>query len=334
MKMIHAPSLTDRFNRRVDYLRISVTDRCNLRCRYCVPCTPFKHLKKSEILSWDEIFRIVETGTRLGISKIRLTGGEPLYRKGIVDFVSRLCSMNSLKDVAVTTNGVFVSEKAEQLKHSGLKRINISLDTLQRSKFKDLTGSDLFSKTWEGIMTAYNLGFSPIKINTVVIKGFNENEIEQLARLSLQYPFHIRFIEYMPVGANPHQNRKFFFPASEIRKKLEKIGNLIPVEKQLRDGPAERLRFEGAPGEIGLIGSMSHCFCNTCNRLRLTASGNLRPCLLADDHVDILPAIRGGASDEDIETLFLKAIAMKDREHHMSFDQNRTLQTKMVSIGG
>ena len=229
----------------------------------------------------------------------------------------------------------FLPGKAERpLKDAGLKRINISLDTLDRKKYRQLTGADLFDTVWNGIEEAASMGFSPIKINVVVMKGFNDTEIEQMARLTLTYPFHVRFIEYMPIGTDPVLSRGSFLPASEIRKRMERAAPLATVSEAPLDGPAKRYRFKDAPGELGLITAMSDHFCGSCNRLRLTAKGELRPCLLSDETVDILTPLRENARDEALAARFIQAIRKKQNRHHMDFSRDRMLQTKMVSIGG
>ena len=325
--------LVDSFQRPVNYLRISVTDRCNLNCRYCAPFTPH-HLDRQDLLTFEEIYRIAAIGTRLGIDKIRLTGGEPLVRKDIIEFIERLCELGTLKDLALTTNGTLLSKMGQRLKQAGLQRVNISLDTLDKNKYRELTRADQFHKVWEGIMTAAELAFDPIKINTVLMRGVNDDELEAIADLSLRYPFHIRFIEYMPIGTDPMASKHYFYPITELETRLRRMGDLIPIAPSANDGPAKRFRFDGAPGEIGLIGSMSAHFCNTCNRIRLTAAGQLRPCLLSEDHVDIITPLRNGAGDSEIEGLFSQALASKKSEHQLTFCSDNGLTTKMVSIGG
>ena len=333
MPPICQQQLIDSFQRPVNYLRISVTDRCNLNCRYCSPFTA-EHLDRDNLLTLEEIFRIALVGTRIGINKIRLTGGEPLVRKGIVEFIERLCANDTLQDLALTTNGTLLTKMGNRLKQAGLKRVNISLDTLKREKFHQITRADMFHQVWDGIMTAAELAFNPVKINTVMMKGVNDDEIEDIAALSLKYPFHIRFIEYMPIGTDPTSAECYFFSIEDIKKRLNRMGNLIEIAPTKIDGPARRYRFEGAPGEIGLIGSMSAHFCSTCNRIRLTAAGQLRPCLLAEDHVDVIKALRNGADDQKIEDLFYQALSAKKRRHQLTFSNDRVIPTKMVSIGG
>ncbi len=325
--------LVDDFGRAVNYLRVSVTDRCNLRCRYCMTGKT-QWLPKGQILTLEEIFRLIEIAMGLGFSKIRLTGGEPLCRRGITDLIARICRLEGLEDLALTTNGTLFAEKAVQLKDAGLRRVNISLDTLDPVVFKQLTGVDDLEKVWRGILVAAELGFHPVKINTVVMRGSNDDQIEAMAELARRYPFHVRFIEYMPIAVAPQEVENRFVSIAEIEARLRRMGKLTEIAPQKVDGPARRLRFEDAPGEIGLIGSMSAHFCGRCNRMRLTADGHLRPCLLSEDQVDIITPLRAGASDAELSALFSAALARKQASHQISFGGCRTLRTRMVRIGG
>ncbi|MBF0303550.1 MAG: GTP 3',8-cyclase MoaA [Desulfamplus sp.] len=326
--------LVDLFKRKVEYLRLSVTDRCNLNCRYCAPSMP-KPIQIDKLLTFEEMYRVVKIGVKLGIQKVRLTGGEPLFRNGVVDFVEKLCEIEELKEVSLTTNGTLLAEKALRLKAAGMNRINISLDTLSREKFRELTGADKFNQVWNGIMKSAEAGFSPVKINTVVMGGFNDSEVPALANLTLKYPFHVRFIEYMPIGVDPKTASDSFIPSMELKSRLEDVcGKLIPVQDKKLDGPAKRYRFENAQGEIGFISSMSQHFCESCNRMRMTARGFLRPCLLSEEQVDVITKLREGASDEEIEALFRQALALKNSRHGLTFMGEKILKTKMVSIGG
>lgn len=328
-----SPHLTDIHHRRISYLRVSVTDRCNLRCRYCMT-SHTRWLPKGHILTLEEIHRMVRIGAGLGISKIRLTGGEPLCRKGVVGLVERICAEPGIEDLALTTNGTLLAEKALPLKRAGLKRINISLDTTDAAAFEHLTGKNLIDAVRQGIAAAQEVGFHPIKINAVVMRGRNDDQIEALADLSRQHPFHIRFIEYMPIGTDPKDSEKHFVSVAEIENRLHKMGPLVPIPHEASDGPARRYRFADAPGEVGLIGSMSAHFCDECNRMRLTADGHLRPCLLSDEQVNVIGDLRRGATDEEIAAIFARAVSMKKGRHQLDFSGNRTLHSKMASIGG
>lgn len=333
MTQINPRHLTDIHHRRITYLRVSVTDRCNLRCVYCM--TGNVHwLPKGHILTLEEIHRMVRIGVALGITKVRLTGGEPLCRKGIVGLVEKLGAEPGIEDLSVTTNGTLLAEKALRLKRAGLKRVNISLDTMDRDAFEQLTGRNLLHAVQRGIEAAQAVGFDPIKVNAVVMRGRNDDQIETLADLSRRHPFHIRFIEYMPIGTDPRDSERHFIPIAEIERRLRQMGPLVPIPRQKSDGPAQRYRFEGAPGEVGLIGSMSAHFCAHCNRMRLTADGHLRPCLLSDEQVNVIDALRRGATDDEVAAIYARAVAMKKGDHHLDFSGSRCLQTKMASIGG
>ncbi|MDA8139367.1 MAG: GTP 3',8-cyclase MoaA [Desulfobacteraceae bacterium] len=325
--------LIDNFQRRVNYMRVSITDRCNLRCRYCMT-GPANWRPKGQILTLEEIQRMVRIAVGLGITKVRLTGGEPLVRKGVVGLVQTLHGIQGLQDIALTTNGTLLGKFAQPLKEAGLRRVNISLDTMDAAGFKQITGLDLLDTVWQGIDKAAEVGFNPIKINCVVMRGTNDDQIERLAGLTREKPFHVRFIEYMPIGINPNGAQHHFLSLADMRARLERMAPLIPVASQNGDGPAQRFRFEQAQGEIGLIGSMSSHFCNRCNRIRLTADGHLRPCLLADDQIDILTPLRQGAGDDEIAALFGTALASKKGGHQISFSGNCTLRTQMTRIGG
>ncbi len=325
----------DRFNRKITYLRVSVTDRCNLRCAYCQPVKELKLLKHSEILSYEEVFRVVQAAAKLGISKIRLTGGEPLIRREFTDFVASVCRMPGLEDVSVTTNGVFLKEKAGELFDAGVRRINVSLDTLNRSKYDKITGRDYFENVWEGLREAEAVGFSPIKVNVVAMRGVNDDEFTKFAEISMRKPYHIRFIEYMPFGYASQWSCEKYISSNDIKSQLVKsCGRLKGVSRIDLDGPARRYRFEGARGEIGFISAMSQHFCSSCSRLRLTADGKLRPCLFANDELDIKGPLRSGCSLEDLRGLFQQAIAKKPKEHHAGMHGKGESIRPMSAIGG
>ena len=310
--------LVDQYKRRLNYLRISVTDRCNMKCIYCMTHEKISKLPCREILRYEEILRIARIFINLGVSKIRITGGEPLIRKGICEFLSGLSSLEGLSDLSITTNGVFLKEKIKQIKSAGISRLNISLDTLEKDKFRKITGIDAFSEVWGSIMLALDMGFDPIKINVVALSGINDEELPDFARLSLSYPFQIRFIEYMPIGTSQmtsSQMRSRQILAPEIKNRISSIGRLVPVENVSFDGPAKRYRFENAKGEIGFIRPISEHFCSSCNRLRLTASGNLKTCLLSESETDLKGPLREGCSDSELVEIINKAVYNKPFEH-------------------
>ncbi len=324
---------TDSYHRRIDYLRLSITDRCNLRCTYCMPEEGVPKVVHTEILRYEEILRLARIVTEMGISKIRITGGEPLVRKDIFFLCENIARVPGLTSLSVTTNGVLLAEHAETLFKSGIKRINISLDTLQREKYAAITRHDCFNEVWEGIMAAREAGFSPIKLNTVVMHGVNDDEIEELGKLTYKYPFHIRFIEFMPFQQAEFNEK--FYSADDILKRLSGIAELIPTESGDSNGPARHFRFPGAMGKVGIISPLSHHFCPTCNRLRLTADGKLRTCLFSTDETDVKAALRSGASDEDIARLIRAVIAKKPERHELSSGVIRKCVSRpMSAIGG
>ncbi|MCG6911878.1 MAG: GTP 3',8-cyclase MoaA [Deltaproteobacteria bacterium] len=325
--------LKDKFNRHLTYLRISVTDRCNLRCIYCVPKGIVPKMPHDDILRYEEMLRIVRIGVAVGIRKVRVTGGEPLVRKGIGDFLKRLGAVDGLTDISITTNGYLLENNVEMIKAAGIRRINVSLDSLDRDKFAYITGYDVFDRVWQGILHAQASGLAPIKLNVVALKGHNEDELVDMARLSLTYPFHVRFIEYMPIG-NSRVKTGDSILAPEIKRRIETIGSLEPITKNRMDGPAERYRFKDAPGEIGFIRPMSRHFCSTCNRLRLTADGHLRPCLLSDRQVDIKGPMRAGCSDEQIVEIFRSAVRHKHDAHRFARHEECRVADQMSGIGG
>jgi len=325
--------LIDPYNRHLNYLRISITDRCNLKCIYCVPRDLIPRLSHEEILTYEEILRLVRIGIRLGISKIRVTGGEPLVRKGVYGFLTDLSGLDGLADLSLTTNGISLKANLNKIKAAGIKRINISLDTLNRSKFEHITGLDLFAQVWQGIEMALSMGFHPIKLNIVALNGINDDELTDMARLSFDFPLHIRFIEYMPIGESQIGNGPLLL-APEIKKRISVLGNLIPVPNTMNDGPAQRYHFEGAAGEIGFIHALSHHFCDRCNRLRLTARGRLRPCLLSDHHEDVKAIMRTGGTDEELAEVFFKAVRHKPSDHNLAIQNPSRICGQMSSIGG
>lgn len=324
---------TDSFERKIDYLRLSVTDRCNLRCTYCMPEDGLPKLDHRDILRYEEFLTLAEIVTGMGISKIRITGGEPLVRKNILTLCKNISQLPGLKSLSITTNGVLLSQFAQGLLETGIKRINISLDTLKREKFAALTRQDLFPQVWEGIQTAFTAGLSPIKLNTVVLRGTNDDEIEDLARLTFRYPFHVRFIEFMPFQQRDYDRQ--FVPAAEILQRLKRVAPLARSDKDESNGPALYYRYESAPGRIGIISPVSGHFCPACNRLRITADGKLRTCLFSRDETDLRQALRQGASQDRIEEIIRFAITLKPEKHELnSHIFRKCISRPMFSIGG
>ncbi len=326
--------LLDPYMRKINYLRISVTDRCNLRCRYCMPEKGLPLTPHEEILTYEEILRIVRIFSSEGISKVRLTGGEPLVRRGIVDFVSWLSEIDEIKDLSLTTNGMLLKDFACDLKRAGLKRVNISLDTLIKEKFNRITRRNGYEQVWEGIREALKVNLTPIKINMVAIRGLNDDEIESFARLTFTLPLTVRYIEYMPSGHGEEWGEGEILTIPRIKNRLEKIGQLIPIPPDQWDGPARRFRLDGAIGEIGLIGPVSDHFCAHCNRLRLTPDGKIRTCLFSDEEIDVKQFLRNGGSDEDLRKQLLMALKTKPERHHINTHQFKKCQRNMSAIGG
>lgn len=325
---------SDSFNRPISYLRVSVTDRCDLRCVYCMPAEGIHWRPHGDILRYEEIERVVQAAASLGISKVRLTGGEPLVRKGLVDLVSMIASIPGLDDLAMTTNGVLLARYAEELKAAGLRRVNVSLDTLRPDRFRTITRLGQLSDTLEGIAAAKEVGFVPVKINTVVIRGLNDDEVVDFARLTRAADWHVRFIEVMPVGDNSDWAGNGYVPMGEVRDRIEKeLGKLRPAKLGGGGGPARYYRLPGARGTIGFITPISEHFCYQCNRLRLTADGRLRPCLLSDDEIDLRTPLRQGAGVDEIRDVLMRSIAVKPERHHL--DEDRAPRGRAMSeIGG
>lgn len=327
--------LVDSNNRVINYLRISITDRCNLRCIYCMPVEGMDFLSHKEVLSYEEILRVVRLSVNKGIRKVRLTGGEPLVRKGFLGFLKKLSGTEGLEEITLTTNGVLLKEMAAEIWDCGVHRINVSLDSLKPQRFFKITGHDMFEQVWEGIQEAERLGFSPIKINVVAIRGVNDDEILDFAHLTLEKPYHVRFIEHMPLGKQNSWKAEKFLPILEIHSQIQTLGTLNPIARMNSiDGPAQRFQLEGAKGEIGLIGALSNHFCDICNRLRLTADGHIRSCLFSDREIDLKPSLRGEGGDREILNLLDKAIREKPKSHNLKKQGPRTCARPMTSIGG
>jgi len=326
--------LLDNNHRVINYLRLSVTDRCNLRCIYCMPEEGIRFIPHGEIITYEEMLHIVRLCVQKGIRKVRLTGGEPLVRKGFIGFLERLCVIEGLEEISLTTNGVLLKTFAADIRNCGICRINVSLDSLKPERFFRITGRDCFERVHEGLEEAEQVGFNPIKINVVAMKGVNDDEILDFARLTLEKSYHIRFIEIMPIGEKDTWPAEKFISAQEIQKKIETLGVLHPVGHNLLDGPAERFALEGAKGEVGFIGALSNHFCENCNRLRLTADGHLRGCLFSDEETDIKTPLREGKGDSRLLNIIRDTILNKPRDHGLLPYSPRKCVRTMHSIGG
>ena len=378
--------LIDSYNRTIDYLRVSVTDRCNFRCVYCMPEAGAPVAPKDEILTYEEIERLVRIATELGMSKIRLTGGEPLIRRDIDVLVRKIGNLPGLRDFSLTTNGFLLTRFAEDFARSGVNRINISLDTLRPERFARIARRGNLPDTLAGIDAALAAGMSPLKLNCVVMRGWNDDEVADFARLTLTKPFDVRFIELMPInwsqgedggaGLNDYfalsaepgyrrdsgitlyaladktsfqtlrekaatpgaqldaaQMRRAFVPTSEMRQKIEaEFGLMEPADVQT-NGPARSYRIPGAVGTVGFISQITNDMCLTCNRLRMTADGQLRPCLMADGEADLRTPLRNGATDEEIADIFRLTVRHKPKEHRLE-DGKAPTGRGMSQLGG
>jgi len=324
--------MQDRFSREINYLRISVTDRCNFRCFYCLPPGGIAPLPSSEILSYEEILEIVKASIRLGITKFRITGGEPLVRKDIIFLLQEMTDLSGMENVSLTTNGYFLDEFAKSLSGIGLHSINIGLNSFNKDNFETITGIDGLKKVRHGIQHLLELGFGNLKINTVLLKGYNEEEISDFAQLTLEHPIVIRFIEYMPCG-NWETNLDSIIKGDEIIKQItENVGELIKIEDKLGSGPAQYYRLPNARGRIGFIMPVSQPFCADCNRLRLTADGHLKSCLLSDEEIDLKTILRETGKElsrvKELGEVIKKAVLMKP------FSHSRKRNGIMSRIGG
>jgi cyclic pyranopterin phosphate synthase len=329
-----ADRLIDSFGRVHNNLRISVTDRCNIRCVYCMP-EEVAFLPRQSLLSFEEIERFVRIAVALGIDKIRLTGGEPLVRRDLPALVAKIAAVPGIKDVGLTTNGILLAPMAQALWDAGLRRINVSLDTMDPEKFKELTRRPGFEQVIEGIHAAKAAGFDPVKINAIALKGVTEGDIVPLARFARSHGLELRFIEYMPLDAGDRWERgKVLFAAEILDRLAEGIGPLAPASDQDPRAPAVDYDFLDGGGRVGLIASVSRPFCMSCNRVRLTADGKLRNCLFALEETDIRALLRAGAPDTAIAQALSASVAGKWEGHEINTARFIKPERLMHSIGG
>lgn len=322
----------DSWQRQINYLRISVTDHCNLNCVYCsIGSVP--RLTRDDVLSYEEITRLVQVAADMGINKVRLTGGEPLMRPELSKLVRMLAQIKGIDDISLTTNGILLRKYAVELKEAGLKRVNVSLDTLKEDRFKRITGRDELAEVLSGIEASRLAGLNPVKINMVVLRDINDDEVVDFARKTVDEGWHVRFIEFMPFE-NPNRAKVLeTVSAQEIRERIQSLGKLEPYSGETGNGPARYYRLPGAKGTIGFITPMTEHFCSTCNRLRLTSNGQLRPCLLDDDEVDLQHALRNEAGTDELIELIQQAVTIKQERHHL--DEGLTPPKRpMRQIGG
>jgi GTP 3',8-cyclase len=309
------PEMRDGFGRRIEYLRISVTDKCNLRCVYCMPLHGLPWLKRADLLSYEEIAAVVGVMAPMGLRRLRITGGEPLVRRDVTTLIGMLAAIPGIDDIALSSNAVLLADMAEELRDAGVGRVNISLDSLKPDRVDAIArrpGS--FQRIMAGLAAAERVGLTPIKINVVVMRGRNDDELEDFARITRDRPWHVRFIEVMPVGENLGISAEEYVSAPEMLARVRSMGSLDPVDGPAGNGPATYFRFPDAPGTVGVITPMSHNYCDTCNRMRLTADGQLRPCLFGDLHTNLRDPLRAG---EPLEPLIAQTLRIKPERHHL-----------------
>jgi cyclic pyranopterin phosphate synthase len=307
--------MIDQFGRRVEYVRVSVTDKCNLRCVYCMPLDGLDWLKRESLLSYEEIASVLRTMARMGLEKVRITGGEPLVRKDLPRLVEMVAEIPGIVDISLSTNAVLLGDQAQALRDAGISRVNVSLDSLQEDRVDAIArrpGS--FGRIMEGLDAAEAVGFDPIKINVVLIGGQNDDEIEDFALITRDRPWHIRFIELMPTGSNLELSADNFVSCQEALARIRRMGSIEPVDGPAGNGPATYFRFPGAAGTVGVITPMSHNYCDRCNRMRLTADGQLRPCLFGSIQTNLRDPLRAGA---DLIPLIEETLRIKPERHYL-----------------
>jgi len=317
----------------INYLRLSITDRCNLRCFYCTYWQEWEKLAPGEILRYEELLRVAKIAARVGIRKIRITGGEPLVRRGLAEFIRNLKHIRGIDEICLTTNGTLLARQAPALYEAGLRRLNVSLDTLRPDRYLKITGRDNLLEVMEGLKLASALGFHPVKINCVVLKGINDDEVLKLASLAFEHHYHVRFIELMPTGSQREWQRHYL-PMAEVRRRLAVLGEFEELTPGATAGPARIFRMSGGLGEVGFISPMSAHHCGTCNRLRLTAQGRLRPCLLGNSEFDVKEAIRSDCTDEVLAAIFQEAMRFKSLRPEPWAGTSPSLLRSMAAIGG
>ncbi|MEW6108000.1 MAG: GTP 3',8-cyclase MoaA [Nitrospirota bacterium] len=337
--------LKDNFFRVIDYLRLSVTDRCNLRCVYCMPSSGIPTFAHKDILTYEEIIRIVGIAAGLGVHKVRITGGEPLSRKNISFLISSIKKINGIEDLSMTTNGVLLEKYSKEISDAGLDRINVSIDSFKPQRYKEITRGGDLNSVLRGLDIAEKAGLNPIKINMVPIRGVNDDEIIDFAKLTVGTEYHVRFIEFMPSGFTDFWSPRKYITTDEIKNLIEK--NLSPITpvRVRKNGPSKYFRIKGAKGVIGFISALTHHFCEDCNRIRLTSDGKIRPCLFSETEIDLLSSIRRGSTDSEIERLMRFSVEVKPKGHdicngpngiapHPSLLDPRIFKRPMSKIGG
>jgi cyclic pyranopterin phosphate synthase len=325
--------MIDPFGRQITYVRVSVTDRCNLKCVYCIP-DGMEWVERSEVLSYEELSRLVGVVVGMGVSKVRITGGEPTVRRELPEFVRMVRGIGGVREIALSTNALLLAPMAGALREAGLDRVNVSLDSLRPERFRVITRGGDLGQVLEGISAAEAEGLHPIKINVVAMRGHNDDEVEDFARITRERPWHVRFIEMMPLLGNESEQSLRFLSTDDIHRRLSAIDELIPEPPPVGSGPATYFRYAGAPGSIGYITPLSHNFCDRCNRVRLTARGHLRLCLFGDGEVDLRTPLREGAADADIERIIRAALIVKPERHHLEQGASASQLIALSQTGG
>ncbi|MBV9271941.1 MAG: GTP 3',8-cyclase MoaA [Candidatus Eremiobacteraeota bacterium] len=325
--------MADSFNRPITYLRVSVTDKCNLRCVYCMPEAGLQWLQRSELLSYEEMAQIVGAAASVGVRTIRLTGGEPLVRKDLHRLVGYIAQTPGIEDVALSTNALLLEEQIDALVTAGLNRVNISLDTLQAERFEAIARRPGLDRVLGGIDAALARGML-VKINCVIMRGRNDDELEAFAQFAHEREVYVRFIEVMPVHENLELQRDAYVGSDEILARLAALGELRPVSGPHGNGPARYFAFPGSRGAVGVISPLSHDYCDRCNRVRLTADGRLRLCLFGDQHVDLRTPLRTGADLEHVASLLRVSMAIKPERHHLRLGEASSRMRAFSEIGG
>ncbi len=329
-----AEPLVDAFRRPITYLRVSVTDRCNLRCVYCMPEAGLPWIAKPDILTYEEIASIVRAAASIGVRSIRLTGGEPLIRRDLERLVAMIAAIPGIDDIALSTNALLLADQAPGLAAAGLNRVNISLDTLQDERFTAIARRPGLAKVLAGIEAAIAAGLTPVKLNCVVMRGANDDELEAFAALTRERAVHIRFIEVMPVTENVELQRDAWVSSDEVLARLRALGELHPVPNPHGNGPARTFAYDGAPGTVGVISPLAHDYCETCNRVRLSADGRLKLCLFGDNMIDLRTPLRTGGGEAAIVDILRASMHVKPERHHLQLGETASMMRAFSEIGG
>jgi cyclic pyranopterin phosphate synthase len=329
-----AEPLVDAFRRPITYLRVSVTDRCNLRCVYCMPEAGLPWLPNHNVLSYEEIEAIVRAAAHVGVRSIRLTGGEPLIRRELHRLVAKLAAIPGIDDLALSTNGLLLADQAAGLRAAGLQRVNISLDTLRADRFTAIARRPGLDRVLAGIDAALAHGLEPVKLNCVVMRGANDDEVVAFAELTRTRAVHVRFIEVMPVQENVELQREAWVSSDEVLARLGALGTLSPVPNPHGNGPARTFAYDGAPGTVGVISPLAHDYCERCNRVRLSADGRLKLCLFGDHLIDLRTPLRAGGGQDAIVGLLRAAMHIKPERHHLALGETASIMRAFSEIGG